>query len=177
MLLAASAALAGRPAVAAPTALTALDSSPEHGTRSRCAHRAQASLGLHHEPLGKGLAMRLHRYSQNLYRHPLASILLAASSHNAVRRLAGPRITSLRQWRKLLFGERRPSPTSHSADRRISAALPAAAEATRSQGGLQGEPPYHSSDSAQLPGCPATTRPSGLPITLRWRRPTTLRRP
>ena len=177
MLLAASAALAGRPAVAAPTALTALRQLPRarHALtlRSPCADLLRA----YHEPLGKGLAMRLHRYSQNLYRHLLASILLAASSHNAVRRLAGPRITSLRQWRKLLFGERRPSPTSHSADRRISAALPAAAEATRSQGGLQGEPPYHSSDSAQLPGCPATTRPSGLPITLRWRRPTTLRRP
>ena len=108
MLLAASAALAGRPAVAALTALTALDSSPEHGTRSRCAHRAQASLELHHEPLGKGLAMRLHRYSQNLYRHPLASILLSASSHNAVRRLGEPRIITPRQWRKLLFGERAP---------------------------------------------------------------------
>ena len=86
--------------------------------------------------------MRLHRYSQNLYRHPLASILLAASSHNAVRRLAGPMNTTL------LIGD---SSFSASAPRTlestpqivvIGAALPAAG-ATRRRGGLRGEPPYH----------------------------------
>ena len=176
MLLVASAALAGRPAVAAPTALTALRQLPR--ARHALALRSPCAGLLRTSPRASGqrLSHAVAPLFAKSYRRPVASILLAASSHNAVRRLAGPRITSLRQWRKLLFGERCPSPTSHSADRRISAALPAAAEATRSQGGLHGEPPYHSSDSAQLPGCPATTRPSGLPITLRWRRPTTLPR-
>ena len=176
MLLAASAALAGRPAVAAPTALTALRQPPRArhalALRSPCAGLLRTSP----RASGQGLSHAVAPLFAKSYRHPLL-VSYWPLARNAVRRLAGPRITSLRQWRKLLFGERRPSPTSHSADRRISAALPAAAEATRSQGGLQGERPYHSSDSAQLPGCPATTRPSGLPITLRWRRPTTLRRP
>ena len=74
--------------------------------------------------------------------HPLASVLLAASSHNAVRRFAGPMNTTL------LVGD---SFFSASAPRTlestpqivvIGAALPAA-EATRSRLGLRGEPPYH----------------------------------